>query len=71
MKATQRDFGGAARRAASQCRVFFFWGPVEAGAAAAAARIVELLAEPGERVEMSGAVLRKDPILLGDEARSG
>ena len=71
MKATQRDFGGAARRAASQCRVFFFCGPDEAGAAAAAARIVELLDEPGERVEMSGAVLRKDPILLGDEARSG
>ena len=71
MKATQRDFASAARRAARQCRVFFFCGPDEAGAAAAAQRIVELLDEPGERVEMSGAMLRKDPILLGDEARSG
>lgn len=71
MKATQRDFASAARRAAQQCRVFFFCGPDEAGAAAAADRIVQLLDDPGERVEMSGAMLRKDPILLGDEARSG
>ncbi|WP_374407838.1 DNA polymerase III subunit delta [Pelagerythrobacter sp.] len=71
MKATQRDFAGAAKRAAAQCRVFFFCGPDEAGAAAAASRIVELLDDPGERVEMSGAMLRRDPVLLGDEARSG
>lgn len=71
MKATQRDFAGAAQRAAQQCRVFFFCGQDEAGASAAAARIIELLPEPGERVEMSGADLRKDPVLLGDEARSG
>ncbi len=71
MKATQRDFAAAARRAAQQCRVFFFCGPDEAGASAAADRIVELLDDPGERVEMSGAALRKDPVLLGDEARSG
>lgn len=71
MKATQRDFAAAARRAAQQCRVFFFCGPDEAGASAAADRIVELLDDPGERIEMSGAALRKDPVLLGDEARSG
>ena len=71
MKATQRDFAAAAQRAAQQCSVFFFCGPDEAGASAAAARIIELLPEPGERVEMSGADLRKDPVLLGDEARSG
>lgn len=70
MKATQRDFAGAAQRAARQCGVFFFCGPDEAGASAAADRIVELLDEPGERVEMTGAALRKDPVLLGDEARS-
>ena len=70
MKATQRDFAAAARRAAQQCRVFFFCGPDEAGASAAADRIVELLDDPGERIEMSGASLRKDPVLLGDEARS-
>jgi DNA polymerase III subunit delta len=71
VKATQRDFAAAARRAAGQCKVFFFCGPDEAGASAAADRIVELLDDPGERVEMSGAALRKDPVLLGDEARSG
>jgi len=70
VKATQRDFAQAARRAAAQARVFFFCGPDEAGASAAAQRIVELLPDAGERVELSGADLRKDPVLLGDEARS-
>lgn len=71
MKATQSNFGSIARRAASQCKVFFFCGPDEAGAFAAAAKILSLLEDPGERVEMSGAALKKDPVLLGDEARSG
>lgn len=71
MKATQRDFATVAQRAARECRVFFFCGPDEAGAAAAADRILELLDDPGERVDMDGARLRKDPVLLGDEARSG
>lgn len=70
MKATQRDFAQAARRAAAHARVFFFCGPDEAGAAAAAQRIVEMLPDAGERVELAGADLRKDPVLLGDEARS-
>ena len=71
MKATQRDFAQVAQRAAQQCSTFFFCGPDEAGAAAAAKQVVELLDEPGERVELSGADLRRDPVLLGDEARSG
>ena len=70
MKATQRDFGGAATRAARECSVFFFCGPDEAGASAAAARIVSLLNDPGERIELSGGDLKKDPVRLGDEARS-
>ncbi|WP_427963920.1 DNA polymerase III subunit delta [Altererythrobacter sp.] len=71
MKATQRDFASVAQRAAQHCSTFFFCGPDEAGAAAALQRVVELLDDPGERVEMSGAELRRDPVLLGDEARSG
>ncbi len=71
MKATQKDFASLAARAAAQCRVFFFCGPDEAGASAAAARIVALLPDPGERVELAGATLRKDTALLADEARSG
>lgn len=71
MKATQRDFANVAPRAAKQCSVFFFCGPDEAGASAAAKAVVEMLEEPGERVDMSGAQLRKDPVILGDEARSG
>jgi DNA polymerase-3 subunit delta len=70
VKATQRDFAATAPRAARQCRIFFFCGQDEAGASAAADRIAALLDEPGERVEMSGGDLRKDPVLLGDEARS-
>jgi len=70
VKATQRDFAGQASRAAAQARVFFFCGPDEAGAHDAATRIVSLLADPGERIEITGAELRKDPVRLGDEARS-
>lgn len=71
MKATQRDFGSVARRAAEQCAIFFFCGPDEAGASAAAQSVTELLGDAGERIEISGGDLRKDPALLGDEARSG
>ncbi|WP_128891307.1 DNA polymerase III subunit delta [Erythrobacter sp. HKB08] len=70
MKATQRDFANQARRAAQQCSVFYFCGPDEAGASAAAQSIVSLLPDAGERVEIPGAELRRDPVLLGDEAHS-
>ena len=70
MKATQKDFKGLAARAAREARVFFLCGPDEAGAAEAAALIVSHLAEAGERIELSGADLRRDPVRLGDEARS-
>ena len=70
MKATQRDFIAAAPRAVRACKTFFFCGPDEAGAAAGAQRIAAMLPEPGERVELAGGDLRRDPILLADEARS-
>ncbi|MCB2074195.1 MAG: DNA polymerase III subunit delta [Novosphingobium sp.] len=70
MKATQRDFAGLASRAAAEARIFFFCGPDEAGAHDAAAKIVALFPDAGERIEFSGADLRKDPVRLGDEARS-
>ena len=70
MKATQREFRQAAPRAARDGRVFFFCGPDEAGASAAAQAIVDLLSDPGERVELAGGDLRSDPVLLADEARS-
>ena len=64
MKATQRDFASTARRAAEQCGIFFFCGPDEAGASAAAQSVTELLADAGERIEISGGDLKKDPALL-------
>jgi DNA polymerase-3 subunit delta len=70
VKATQKDFASTAQRAAQSARVFFFCGPDEAGASDAANRILSLLADPGERIELSGAELRRDPVKLGDEARS-
>ncbi|HEY6815365.1 MAG TPA: DNA polymerase III subunit delta [Croceibacterium sp.] len=70
MKATQRDFATVAPRAAQQARIAFFCGPDEAGASAAADKLVAMLPDPGERVELSGGELRSDPVKLGDEARS-
>ncbi len=70
MKATQKDFKSQAARAAAAAKVFFFCGPDDAGAHDAAARIIALLPAAGERVDLSGADLRKDPVRLGDEARS-
>ena len=70
MKATQRDFAGVVQCAAGAAKVFFFCGPDEAGAHDAAAKLLSLLEEPGERIELSGAELRRDPVKLGDEARS-
>ena len=70
MKATQKDFATVALRAAREARVFFLCGQDEAGIQDGAARIVSLLEDPGERIEFAGADLRRDPVRLGDEARS-
>ncbi len=70
MKATQKDFAAIAPRAAREAQVFFFCGPDEAGAQDAAERIISLLDDPGERIEFNAADLRRDPVRLGDEARS-
>ena len=70
MKATQKDFAGMAPRAAAAARTFFFCGPDEAGIHDAAQLIVSLLPDAGERIELSGADLKRDPVRLGDEARS-
>ena len=70
MKASQKDFKGQAHKAARAARVFFFCGPDEAGAHDAAHAIAAFLPDPGERIELTGAELKKDPVRLGDEARS-
>lgn len=70
MKATQKNFARAARDAARTCRTFYFCGPDEAGTWAAATTIVGLLPQAGERIELSGGDLKRDPVLLADEARS-
>ena len=70
MKASQKDFARIAQRAAQTARIFYFCGPDEAGAADAMGEIIAMLRDPGERVELTGAELRRDPVRLGDEARS-
>lgn len=70
MKAKNGDFVRGLPAAVRDARIFFFCGPDEAGASAAAARVAAALPDPGERIELSGAELRRDPALLGDEARS-
>lgn len=69
MKLTQKNFGSSAARAAKECRIFYFCGPDEAGASDAANRIAALLGD-AEKVEMTGAELKRDPVKLADEARS-
>lgn len=71
MKTTQKDFRQGAARTARDCRIFFFCGSDEAGAAAAATAIIGLLPAAGERIELAAGELRSDPARLGDEARSG
>ncbi len=70
MKASQKDFLRGLPPAAGGARIFFFCGPDEAGASAAAARVAAALPDAGDRVELSGADCKRDPALLGDEARS-
>lgn len=73
MKVTQKTFAANAARAARECRLFYFCGPDESGASDAAARISALIAATlgeAERVELSGADLKRDPVRLADEARS-
>ena len=70
MKATQKDFLRGLPAGALNARIYFFCGPDEAGASAAATRLAAALPDPGERIELSGADIKRDPALLGDEARS-
>ncbi len=70
MKATQKDFKSIAPRAMREAKVFFLCGPDDAGIQDAAQHLVTLLPDPGERIELAGSELRKDPVRLGDEARS-
>ena len=66
----QRFRARPAPPASSGWRSVFFCGPDEAGSSAAANRVAAALPDAGERIELTGADLRRDPALLGDEARS-
>ncbi|MEM1053463.1 MAG: DNA polymerase III subunit delta [Pseudomonadota bacterium] len=70
MKAKHLEFARGLPRSVSQASIFFFCGPDEAGASAAASKVISALPDPGEKIELSGGDLKRDPALLGDEARS-
>jgi DNA polymerase-3 subunit delta len=70
MKLKNSDFARGLPAGIERLAIFFFCGPDEAGASAAANRLAAALPDAGDRVELSGADLRRDPALLGDEARS-
>jgi DNA polymerase-3 subunit delta len=70
VKAKNSDFLRGLPPAVREARIFFFCGPDEAGASAAANRVAAALPDPGERIDMTGAELKGDPARLGDEARS-
>jgi len=70
MKFNQASFAANAAKAARSCRIFYFCGPDEAGAHDAAQAIVALLPQGSERIELTGNELKRDPVQLGDEARS-
>ncbi|WP_299308655.1 DNA polymerase III subunit delta [uncultured Croceicoccus sp.] len=71
MKAKNSNFAQIAPRAVQTAKIFFFCGPDEAGAHAAAMRLITLLGEKaGERVEIGGSELKRDPVRLSDETRS-
>lgn len=70
MKAKGQDFARGLPKSVTQASIFFFCGPDEAGASAAANKIVEAMPDAGERVELSGGDLKRDPAMLGDEART-
>lgn len=70
MKAKHSEFARGLPRSAKDASIFFFCGPDEAGASAAANKVIEGLPDAGERIDLSGGDLKRDPALLGDEARS-
>ncbi|WP_086618142.1 DNA polymerase III subunit delta [Erythrobacter tepidarius] len=70
MKLKNSDFTRGLPPGIERHAIFFFCGPDEAGANAAANRLVAALPDAGERVELSGADLKNDRARLGDEARS-
>ncbi|MBB4615741.1 DNA polymerase III subunit delta [Novosphingobium taihuense] len=69
MKVTQKNFAASTARAVKDCRVFYFCGPDESGASDAATKIAAMFGD-AEKIDLSGAELRRDPVRLADEARS-
>lgn len=70
MKATQRNFAQVAAGAGRAAKIWFFCGQDDAGAHAALAKVIAGLADPGEKVEIDGGELKRDPVRLADETRS-
>lgn len=70
MKAKHHEFTRGLPRSVAQASIFFFCGPDEAGASAAAEKVTAAMSNAGDRVEIAGSELKRDPARLGDEART-
>ena len=57
MKATQRDFARGLPRGAQDASIFFFCGPDEAGASAAASKVIETLPDAGFTEDEANAII--------------
>jgi len=60
----------AAGRGSPDIRLFFLYGPDEAGSAALAKGLERAMGEGAERIDLDSATLRSDPARLSDEAAS-
>jgi DNA polymerase-3 subunit delta len=69
MKATQKTLSGMLDRVLRQTRVYYFCGADEAGAGDAAMLVAARIGA-AERMDFTGAELKRDSVRLADEARS-
>lgn len=69
MKASGAEIARALDRADPAVRLFFLYGPDEAGSAQLATRLGKALGENAERIDLDGATLKNDPARLASTLR--
>lgn len=70
MKASREQIERAIDGGAGDTRLFFLYGPDEAGSHALATRLEKAMGQGAERIDLDGATLKSDPARLADEAAS-
>lgn len=70
MKATRPQIERALDAPPADVRLFFLYGPDEAGSHALAKRLEKAMGDQAERIDLDGPGLKSDPARLADEAAS-